>query len=324
MEIAILDNGNGSEIMDARPVHKKKPFLEANTIEIGYQEIKEQHIIPVFSKNNEPAISHSEFIDTVVVAANDCFGVSNSPDIRISHPIKGRVPEAIHKKANDLLENEKTVYYERMAFMMELDNVYQNIDGSMLKLSVGGVKAFNQDNLYGSKSSGEYFHLFVGFQNTVCTNLCIWTDGLKQKVKVKSLEDLFEKAKELFQGYDAVTQISALEQLTGKSLTEKQFAQLLGRARLYNYLPASTKKQIPQLLISDTQVNAIAQAYYTDKDFPKEEDGSISLWNMYNLFTGANKTSYIDSFLPRGQNSFQFIQSIQDALDQGKDHWFLN
>ncbi|MCK5104882.1 MAG: DUF3871 family protein, partial [Cyclobacteriaceae bacterium] len=241
-----------------------------------------------------------------------------------SHPIKGRIPEAIHKKANDLLEHEKTIYYERMAFMMELDNVSQNIDGSLLKLSIGGVKAFNQDNLYGSKLSGESFHLFVGFQNTVCTNLCIWTDGFKQKVKVRSLEELFEKTMDLFKEYDAVSQITALEQLTGKSLSEQQFAQLLGRARLYNYLPGNLKKEIPQLLISDTQVNAIAQAYYTDKDFPKEEDGSISLWNMYNLFTGANKTSYIDSFLPRGQNSFQFIQSIQDALDQGKDHWFLN
>lgn len=284
-----------------------------------------QNLVPVFAKNNEPAISHYEFIETVSEAANECFGSNgNSPSIRISHPIKGRIPEAIHKKANDLFENEKTIYYERMAFVTEVDSVYQNVDGSLLKLSVGGVKAFNQDNLYGSKRSGETFHLFIGFQNTICTNLCIWTDGMKEKFKIGSCDELLESAVRLFQQYDAVAQITALEKFTGMSLSEQQFALLLGRARLYNYLPNDTKKEIPPLLFSDTQINTIAKAYYNDENFPKEVDGAISLWNMYNLFTGANKSSYIDSFLLKGQNCTEFIGSISDALDKGEHHWFLN
>ena len=32
-----------------------------------------------------------------------------SPDIRVSHVIKGRIPEAIHKPANQLLESDKTI-----------------------------------------------------------------------------------------------------------------------------------------------------------------------------------------------------------------------
>ena len=63
MELTIIDNENGTEINELGPVENRKPFLEANTVEIGYQEIKEKHIIPVFAKNNEPAISHHEFID---------------------------------------------------------------------------------------------------------------------------------------------------------------------------------------------------------------------------------------------------------------------
>ena len=45
----------------------------------------------------------------------------------------------------------------------------------------------------------------------------------------------------LFQEYDAVGQITALERFTQMSLSEKQFAQLIGRARLYSYLPPPNK-----------------------------------------------------------------------------------
>ena len=31
----------------------------------------------------------------------------NDPIIKVSHPIKGRIPEAKHKPSKDLLENEK-------------------------------------------------------------------------------------------------------------------------------------------------------------------------------------------------------------------------
>ena len=148
------------------------------------------------------------------------------------------------------------------------------------------------------------------------TKLCIWTDGLKQKVKVRSLDELMNSAMLLFQEYDAVVQITALERFTQMSLSEKQFALLFGRARLYNYLPGPIKKEIPPLLFSDTQINTIAKSYYSDEHFPKEVDGAISLWNLYKLFTGSNKSTYIDSYLLKGQNSFDFVSSIQQALDQ--------
>ena len=34
-----------------------KPFITANTVE-SLQEIKKHHIIPVFTKDNEPLVSH--------------------------------------------------------------------------------------------------------------------------------------------------------------------------------------------------------------------------------------------------------------------------
>jgi hypothetical protein len=48
-------------------------FIGANTIEVNLQEIQRQHIIPVFSKDNEPLISHGDFIQTTYDVINHCF-----------------------------------------------------------------------------------------------------------------------------------------------------------------------------------------------------------------------------------------------------------
>ena len=59
-----------------------------------------------------------DFIDTTASLIADLFKHEqiNAPQIRLSHPIKGRIPEAKNKSASELQEHEKTIYYERMAF----------------------------------------------------------------------------------------------------------------------------------------------------------------------------------------------------------------
>ena len=125
-------------------------FIEANTIESNLEEIKNQHIIPVFIKDNEPLISQADFIHSAYEIAQEVFSTETilRPNIRLSHPIKGRIPEAKDKPAIQLQEHEKTLYYERMAFLIEIPTVYDEIDGSRLSLTVGGVKSYNQYNLY--------------------------------------------------------------------------------------------------------------------------------------------------------------------------------
>jgi hypothetical protein len=323
MMITYRDNGQDNE-----PVThslERKPFIVANTTPMTYQEIEDRHIIPIFVKDNEPAVSQTEFIDVVKEVANTYYGMSElKEDIRVSHPIKGRVPEARNKPAKDLNEWEKTLYFERMMFAIELDNVTQRMDGSTLKLTVGGIKAYNQDNLYNSKGAAEHFHYFVGFQNTICCNLCIWTDGIKQSIKASSTEQLYKEIQKVLEEYDAVNHLSALERFTNLELTESQFAQLLGRARLYNYLPAEKKKNILTISFTDTQVSTVADNYYKDENFARNGSESISLWKLYNLFTGANKSSYIDKFLTRGVNAFQLTDHIAEALETGQESWFLS
>jgi len=313
--------------LNSEEVGKGNVFLQANTIEMDLNEIRDKHIIPVFLKDNEPAISQVEFVEAVTEAAKDAYSVRglSAPSVRVSHAVKGRIYEARHKKASELFPNENTIYYERLAFIVTIPSIMQDVNGQLLELTIGGVKAYNLDNMNTNKGSYEHFKIFVGFKNTVCTNLCISTDGSKLDLKVKSLQELYAKSYELFTGFDSVDQISRMEQLPELDLSESQFAKLIGRARMYQYLPKEEKLHIPELLINDTQISRVAESYYSDENFSRYESGRIDLWRFYNLMTGAVKSSYIDKFLEREVNAYDFILQIQNALENKSDgFWYLN
>jgi hypothetical protein len=300
-------------------------FIEANTISLSLAEITQSHIIPVFVKDNETTISHVEFIDTMYHAAKDHFnGIKLlEPNIRVSHPIKGRIPEARNKAAKELLEHEKTLYYERLAFLIELPEISKNINGNNLSLVIGGVKAYNEDNLYNKKGSSEHFKIFIGFQNKVCLNLCIWTDGLKADVIATNSTDLSRAIYNLIAGFQAERQLEEMSQFVKLSITERQFAQILGKCKMYQYLTAQEKLDLPLLMYGDNQLSAIAKEYYSNSNFRKDHNGTINLWNLFNLYTGANKSSYIDKFLERGLNASNFVSSIGKALLSNSYSWFL-
>jgi hypothetical protein len=207
-------------IPDNEPISTSKPFIEANTVHATLDELRHQHIIPVYVKDNEPVISHAEFINQTAIALSEIFWEQNInlPSVRVSHPIKGRVPEARNKAANELLEHEKTLYYERMAFVLEIPEVTAEVNGNTLSLVAGGVKAYNLDNLYAKKGAEEHFKVFIGFQNSVCTNLCVWSDGYVGDLKVTSVGQLKALITDLFMRYD--------KQLGKVSITEQQFAHL--------------------------------------------------------------------------------------------------
>ena len=261
------------------------PFIEANTKEVDFMHLQKDCIVPVFSKDNEVTISHPEFI------------------------------EAIWNAANTLLEEEKTIYYERMMFCFEIPTIFETIDGSRLNLTIGGVRAYNHENLY-SKKSMEKFKVFIGFKNLVCCNMCVSTDGYKSELKVMSVNDLMQEAIRLFQGYKFESHLQMMSALQNYSMTEHQFAQFIGKSRLYQYIPASSKKLLPPVLLTDTQIGLVAKSYYQDENFSHHNDNNkeISMWNVYNLFTGANKTSYIDNFLDRANNASDVAFGLCDTL----------
>jgi len=300
-------------------------FIQANTQPIDFESLKSKCIIPSFAKDNESTISHTDFIYAVQLAVENWFKNETilKPAIRVSHPIKGRIPEAMGKPAKFLLEEEKTLYYERMAFIIEIPTISTPLKSNDLNLCVGGVRGYNLENLYNKKTE-EKFKVFIGFQNMVCCNLCISTDGFMGELKVRTVAELVEEAFKLFSSYNAHAEIKHFSTMNDYSLTEKQFAQLLGRSRMFHFLPSKEKKELPQFPLIDSQLSTVTKNYFSDESFCRNDTGDIDLWRLYNLLSGANKSSYITTFLDRNVGSLTFIRSLQNALNEGSEHWFLS
>nr|WP_262710366.1 DUF3871 family protein [Apibacter muscae] len=161
-------------------------------------------LYPYFQKDNEKTIAHQKFIEITQECVSKAFPYQSieTPEIRVSHPIKGRIPEAIHKNAKDLLDQEKTIHYERMDFIIRITGISNVINGNELYLTIGGVRVYNQENLY-NKKSFEKFKFFIGFQNLVCCNMCVSSDGFVSEMRVSSYQELQTKILEVIQNYQA-------------------------------------------------------------------------------------------------------------------------
>ena len=135
----VVNNGNQFEYADYEEV-----FLDANTNIITMDELKTQCVVPTWA-NQELTISHQDFIESVHDAAQSFYqGESvTAPSIRVSHIGRGRTPDALGKRASELLECEKTQFYQRMAFAFTIPTIYETIDGQRLELCIGGVRNYN-------------------------------------------------------------------------------------------------------------------------------------------------------------------------------------
>ena len=327
METVVVSSSINNQIVDETEVIQKasSSFIEANTIKVDLKHLKDDCIIPVFSKDNESTISHYQFIDKAYEVVKELFPDFNpkEPEIRVSHEIKGRIPSAIGKPAKELLEIEKTIYYERCAFLIELHQAKEVVNGNTLTLSVGGVRSYSQENLY-SKKSVEKFKIFIGYQNKVCTNLCISTDGFSNEVRISSINELQTDMTNLFSNYDRIKHLGMMERMSKFVLSEEQFAHLVGKIRLYQHLDREEQKSKQQFLLNDGQINSVVKEYFTCPNFSRDQDKNISLWNLYNLFTEANKSSYIDNNLERNVSAYAFINYLVYSLQNEQPNWFLS
>ena len=324
MELTI--NNNNHQIIDNDSVITtgSSSFIEANTKAVSLNHLKNDCIIPVFSKDNESTISHYEFINqTRLIVAKLFPGVLVSePAIRVSHVVKGRIPSAIGKPANALLEHEKTLYYERLAFTIDFPEIQENVNGNTLQLQIGGVRALNQENLY-SRKTLEKFKVFIGFKNMVCTNMCIATDGVKADIRIGSINDLEPHITGLFTNYNKEKHLGNMEKMSKYELSEYQFAHLIGKLRMFNYLSKAQKQKLFQVALTDSQINNVVKDYYKCPNFKRADNGSINMWNLYNLFTEANKSSYIDNNFERNVNAYELVNNLADSLEYNQSNWFL-
>lgn len=326
MELIANNNTHNMVLNHAEVVNTtSNNFIEANTEKVSLQHLKEKCTIPVFAKDNETTISHFQFINETMEMIKFQFPNSNpkAPDIRVSHVVKGRVPSAIGKPAKELLEHEKTIYYERCAFVIEIPEFKQVINGNEISLCVGGVRAYNQENLY-SKKSLEKFKMFVGFQNKVCTNLCISTDGFTNEIRIGSILDLNQNIRNLLSNYDKDTHLTTMETMSNYSLTENQFAHLVGKVRMYQHLDKTEQQGKFPITLNDSQINNVVKDYYSCLNFRRDENGGINMWNLYNLFTESNKSSYIDSNFERNVNCYEYVNHLVESIKTDTTTWYLH
>ena len=325
MELITVNNNISNQVISEDDVTiSQGNFIEANTEQVTLSHLKRECIIPNYS-DSESTIAHSEFIDATneVVQANFFGAKILQPNIRISHTIKGRVPSAIGKPVKELKPEEKTIYYQRCAFMIEVPTLTENVNKNRLSLSIGGVRALNQENLY-SKRNLEKFKVFIGYKNLVCTNLCISTDGLNADIRVSSVAELKDKINELIQQFDKERFLGNMERMSKFHLDELQFAHTIGKMRMYQHLNKAEKVGKLSLLMNDNQIGSVVKNYYEDINFSRTKDRDINLWNFYNLMTDANKSSYIDSNLERNANAFEFTTGLANSMQDKTANWFLN
>lgn len=299
-------------------------FLEANTSKVTMEELTTQCVVPTWA-NQELTISHQDFINTVHEAACTMFSGErvNSPEIRVSHIVRGRVPSALGKRASELLESEKTQFYQRLAFAFTIPTIHENVNGQKLELCIGGVRNYNDLNLYRANKGMEKFSVFIGWRVNVCSNQVLTGDGVKLQLEVMNLNDLYKAILELFYNFNPAKEIHLMQNLSQSYLTETQFAQIVGRMRLYQALPNNCQRSVPQLLITDSQINNVCRNYFCNPDFGAK-DNTISMFDFHNLLTEANKSSYIDTYLQRAVNATEVAVGINNALHgDTKYAWFL-
>ena len=302
-------------------------FIESNTSAISLEELTTKNIIPTFS-DNTLTISHQNFIGAVTKVAEQVFGGLTPVECRVSHPIIGRIPSAQHKKASELREDEKTVFYQRLAWVAHVKNLTRTINNQTVHLCIGGVRSYSEDKLYRTQTAMK-FKIFVGWKVRVCSNLCLTCDGFSGTIECMTEADIMQKALELFSGFNPHKEetLGLLENLRNTEISEELFCKIIGRLRLYQFLPVNEQKLLPSLEIGDQAVNAMVKGYVSNPNFGKKEGEILTCWNLLQLANEAVKGSYIDTWLDRNQNCTDFALGIQKAIE-GNDtegySWFLH
>ncbi len=359
-------------IQDEPTVQPSVNFLEANTDAITMDELANKCVVPTWA-NQELTIAHQDFISCVHDAACSFYAGErvNEPDIRVSHIVRGRTPQSLGKKASELLECEKTQFYQRLAFAFTIPTIIETVRGQRLELCIGGVRNYSDLNLYRASkglekfscflafaftiptiietvrgqrlelciggvrnysdlnlyraSKGlEKFSCFVGWRVRICSNQILTGEGVKFNMEVTNISELYRNVLELFHSFNPAKEIHLMQSLTNTSLSETQFAQIVGRMRMFQALSPARQKAIPRLLITDSQINSVCRDYYHNEVFGAK-DNAISMFDFHNLLTQANKGSYIDTYLQRAVNATEVSVGINNVL-QGLDNkyaWFL-
>ena len=206
-------------------------FLEANTDAITIGELSNKCVVPTWA-NQELTIAHQDFVSCVHEAASSFFAGEriNDPEIRVSHIVRGRIPSALGKKASELLECEKTQFYQRLAFAFTIPTILETISGQRLELCVGGVRNYSDLNLYRATKGMEKFSVFIGWRVRICSNQVLTGDGAKLNMEVVDMGELYRNVLELFHNFNPAKEIHETFGVKNEGISMFDFHNLLTQA----------------------------------------------------------------------------------------------
>lgn len=305
-------------------------FIEGNTSAITLEDLKTKCIIPSFGMTNELTLSHQEIAESIIKAAAEKYGKTNLTEMeyRVSHPIAGRIPSAIHRKATELLEHEKTLFYQRIAACLTVKSKSRTICGENTDLTIGFVRSYHTTNLYGSKVP-EKITFYIGTKVRVCSNMCLTVNGLRDNIECLTAADVYQNASELIDSYQANSEqdIESLEGLGQTRINTSQFSMLIGRLRLYQALSTQEQHKLPEILLGDALCNEATRLFVSSRWGLKDGQDSINCFELLQCFNEACKQSYIHNFLPKNANCTELCLNVQRVLEGDHENpysWFLN
>ncbi len=302
----------------------QNPFILGSTSSIELNDLEQNYLTPVYAKDCSEVISHGNFIRTLLAAVKAHFPNETvaEPKIRVSHQLMMRNQSGVGKLIEQLDDLDTSSYFQRLITMIEIPSIKQNVNGNELNLQVVAIHSFHELNLLGSSNQRQNITMGIGFVNSVCTNLCLSTDGVNSTIKVYNTDELYKYALELFGQYNPARHLEQMRLLRETKMNTSTFSQFLGKCRLYAAMPQSLKIELnlPEVTLLEAQLNSACRDYFENSNFKADENGDLTMWNFYNILTNF-KNSPIVPFIDRSVNIFDVAVGVSRAINGTDNSW---
>ncbi len=303
----------------------QNPFILGSTTSIELTDLEQNYLTPVYAKDCCEVISHGNFIRTLLSAVKAHFPNETvaDPKIRVSHQLMMRNHSGVGKLIEQLDDIDTSSYFQRLITMIEIPSIKQNVNGNELNLQVVAIHSFHELNLLSSSTNQrQNISLGIGFVNSVCSNLCLSTDGVNSTIKVYNTDELYKYALDLFGQYNPARHLEQMRLLRETKMNTSPFSQFLGKCRLYAAMPQSLKTELdlPEVTLLEAQLNSACRDFFVDENFRADENGEISLWSFYSLLTNF-KNSPIVPFIDRSVNIFDISVGVSRAINGTDNRW---
>jgi hypothetical protein len=271
----------------------------ANAKEVSVQELF-NCLVPKNERTNQHIVSQAELATITKDTLSNEYNIGDATIVG-SH---------FHSMGNATKEDVGG-WYDRLVCIYDLD-VVQEISDSQLRLTAGfAIDYKSQSKLANNKKNEQVVTMFMGFQNNVCMNMCISSEGISHQLIFSSPSEFAALMKNNVQSYtiQMKRQIELLRSMEGKSMPVNKFEEMLGRELIKSRMGNAQANKLTPL--NSTQWMDVASLTITDRRYRiNPEDKSVSAWQAYNLMTEAAKNSQLDSVVSTLSNCTKFVAKV--------------